>query len=552
MSTGMPSETVRLCRRAEDWLQQPSRRKATPQPLEETQRLLHELQVHQIELELQNEELRDSRAEVESLKDRYADFYDFSPTWLVSLDRNGAIIQINLAGSRMLDKERSRLVGERFGRFVAAADLAVFNSFLRQVRDTGIKQVCEVAIEVDDRPPVYTRIEAILSHDRQECRAVVVDVTAQKQMEVVLRKNADLLRQTQRIASVGGWEYDVATGKAAWTDEVYRIYEVAADYDPNDIERSIDFYAPEARAMIASAFRRAVEQAEPYDLDLPFIGARGTRKWVRTTGQVERSADDRVQRVFGDIMDITDRILQRDLLERKVHERTVRLRDISVELATTEERERHAIAQELHDGLGQTLSIAKIKLSALIYPDKDYPGLSRLRRQIEETETLIDYANQAVRSLSLQLSPPLLHQLGLMPALEWLADEIRQFHGLHVELRDDGVPRKLDETLLHVVFRATRELLINVAKHAQVDVAEIAAMEQDGCLVLSVTDDGIGFDARAAATAMPTGRGGYGLFSLRERINFLGGDIQVDSTPGDGTVVVLTVPLQALNDEARI
>lgn len=491
----------------------------------------------------------DARLEVEKLRDRCADFYDFSPTCLVSLDRDGAIVQINPAGSRMLDQERGRLVGERFARFVAAADLDVFNAFLRQVCATESKQVCEVAIAVDDRPQVFTRIEAILSLDGQECRAVIVDVTAQKQMEVVLRKSADLLRQTQRIARVGGWEYDVATGKVAWTDEVYRIYEVAADHDPNDIERAVDFYAPEARARIASAFRRAVELAEPYDLDLPFISARGARKWVRTTGQVERDADGRVQRVFGDIMDITDRILQRDILEQKVHERTVRLRDLSIELATTEERERNAIAQELHDGLGQTLSIAKLKLSALAYPDEVDAGLCLLKQQIEETETLIDHANQAVRSLSLQLSPPLLHQLGLMPALEWLADELRQFHGLHVELRDDGVPRKLDETLLHVVFRAARELLINVAKHAQVASAEIAATEQDGCLVLSVTDDGIGFDARAVAMSKPTARGGYGLFSVRERINFLGGDIQIDSTPGDGTVAVLTVPLQALRDK---
>ncbi|MFA6310861.1 MAG: PAS domain-containing protein [Sterolibacterium sp.] len=539
--------TKKPAQSADDGAQHRSSRNSAPQGVEETQRLPRRPRTHRRAAEMQDGASADSRPALE--KDRRADFYDFSPTCLVSLDLAGAIIQINLAGSRMLDQDRDRLIGKQFGHFVATPDRAAFAAFLRQVRETETKQVCEMAIELDDRTSIYTRIEAILSPDGQECRAVVVDVTTQKELEVALSKNAHLLRQTQRIAKVGGWEYDLATAKVAWTDEVYRIYEVTADYDPNDIDRAADFYAPEARGTIASAFRRAVEQAEPYDLDLPFVGALGTRKWVRTTGQAERDADGRVLRVFGDIMDVTDRILQRDLLEEKVQERTARLRDLSIALTTTEERERHAIADELHDSLSQTLSIAKIKLSALISPDRDYPGVGQLKRCIEETETLIDHANQAVRSLSLQLSPPLLHQLGLIPALEWLADEVRQLHGLHVELRDDGAPTKVDETVLQVTFRATRELLVNVAKHAEVDAAEIAATEQDGCLVLSVTDNGIGFDACAAATAKPNARGGYGLFSVRERIGYLGGDVQVDSIPGDGTVVVLTVPLRALPDE---
>ena len=127
-----------------------------------------------------------------------------------------------------------------------------------------------------------------------------------KQIEEALQKSDALLNQTQEITKVGGWECEVATGSITWTDETYRIHEVARDYDPNDLQQNIEFYAAEERIRIAEAFRRAVEQGEPYDLELPFVTAKGRRRWVRTVGRAERK-DGKVIRVFGNIMDITER-----------------------------------------------------------------------------------------------------------------------------------------------------------------------------------------------------------------------------------------------------
>jgi two-component system cell cycle sensor histidine kinase/response regulator CckA len=124
--------------------------------------------------------------------------------------------------------------------------------------------------------------------------------------EEELRKSKALLEQTQRITKVGGWEYDVPSRRISWTDEVYRIYEVSAGFDPNDIPKAMGYYSPKARPVLERAFRRAVEEGEPYDLELQFIGAKGTPKWVRTIAEVER-VSGKTARVFGNIMDVTER-----------------------------------------------------------------------------------------------------------------------------------------------------------------------------------------------------------------------------------------------------
>ncbi|MFA7270139.1 MAG: PAS domain-containing sensor histidine kinase [Sterolibacterium sp.] len=247
------------------------------------------------------------------------------------------------------------------------------------------------------------------------------------------------------------------------------------------------------------------------------------------------------------LYDITGRKAQQDLLELQVLERTTQLRCMSIELATTEERERQAIARDLHDGLCQTLAIAKLQLSALgpAYQGSSGGGEdSELKQKISAVDTRITEADRAARSLSVQLSPPVLHELGLVPALEWLAEDMRRSYGLRVKVHHEGVRIDLSKGMFYLLFRVARELLINVAKHAQLndaDAAEVAARIVENHLVLSVTDSGVGFSENSKSK--PTLKGGFGLFSVRERIMILGGDVQIDSRPGDGTIVVLTVPL---------
>jgi PAS domain S-box-containing protein len=191
-SQDQPAGAAALRRRAEERLQT---RERTPPS---AQRLVHELQVHQIELEMQNEELRRARSQVEALLAQqlqqarakadallaqYTDLYDFAPTGYLTLDRKGAVRQVNLAAARLLGVERSRLVNRRFGLFVAEGDRRAFSDFLEKVFASQAKAWCEVTLPQAGAQPLLVRIEGMRSQDRQECRAVVLDITERKQAE---------------------------------------------------------------------------------------------------------------------------------------------------------------------------------------------------------------------------------------------------------------------------------------------------------------------------------------------------------------------------------
>jgi signal transduction histidine kinase len=217
-----------------------------------------------------------------------------------------------------------------------------------------------------------------------------------------------------------------------------------------------------------------------------------------------------------------------------------RLRALAFELARAEENERQAIARDLHDDLGQLLSVAKLKLGKL----NGAPQADR-EQIVEELSGLIGRAESSVRSLAFQLSPAVLYELGLVPALQWLAEDVKKTYGLSVQVTDDGAPKPLSQSSRAVVFRAIRELLINVVKHAGVSTAFLGTRRVGNKIEVEVSDDGNGFAPTGIAAHS---HGGFGLTSVRERMSFIGGNVKISSLPGNGTEIRLTAPLS--QDEA--
>jgi len=230
-------------------------------------------------------------------------------------------------------------------------------------------------------------------------------------------------------------------------------------------------------------------------------------------------------------------------LERRVATRTeivaeqaLRLRELAAQLLETEEIERHNLASELHDNLAQVLHVAKMKLTEI---RKTAP--ENRQHMLGEVEALISRANQSARNLSYQLSPPILHELGLVPALQWLGEEMEQNYKLkvRVDIRQNGL--QIDERTRVMLFRAVRELLINVAKHAGVHRATVYIQHEKNHVNIIVEDHGVGFDPKLLSSSK-TNRG-FGLFSIRERLDYLGGKMEIQSKPGKKTSVTLTMPV---------
>ncbi|MBR0565147.1 PAS domain S-box protein [Azoarcus sp. L1K30] len=232
-----------------------------------------------------------------------------------------------------------------------------------------------------------------------------------------------------------------------------------------------------------------------------------------------------------------------DELERRVIERTEQLRRLAIQTTLAEERERQSIASDLHDGLGQLLHVAKIKLDILT---KQLPasacGLA------EELDALLADACQVTRSLTTQLSPPVLSKLGLGHALRWLAEEMDRHYGLSVVVDCDVRCPQLTSEQACILFRSARELLINVAKHAGCMEAHLTMACDGGQLVLTVADAGIGM---SDVSQVVNETYGFGLASIRERLTCRGGSMDIVSVPGAGSSITLHMPISSRQEASE-
>jgi two-component system CheB/CheR fusion protein len=261
-----------------------------------------------------------------------------------------------------------------------------------------------------------------------------------------------------------------------------------------------------------------------------------------------RAEGDQIEGVVITFADITEakRAAQREIeakaaaneeLEERVRERTREMGRLSHELALAEVRERQTIARDLHDGLGQELNAASIKLDAL----RNAEETNRSDAALDEIAKLLEGVVREMRSLTAQLNPPVLEQLGLVPAIEWLSEEMRKTYQLQVVLDDDQEPKPLDAITASILFRAVRELLINVIRHAKVKSARIATRCANGHLTLEIIDHGNGFSHTGAQSRTS---GGLGLATIRERITYIGGTLQIKSERNSGTTAMIKVPMK--------
>ncbi len=229
------------------------------------------------------------------------------------------------------------------------------------------------------------------------------------------------------------------------------------------------------------------------------------------------------------------------LAQIRTHETELRryqdeLRDMADRVLLTEESERRRISVGLHDSICQLLWVASMHLKKL----SDGSETSERQDMLNAIQGMVDESLTEVRSFVFELSPPALHDLGLCPALKTLADEMSRRYGLQVELSGDNVEREYGDELNVFLYRAVREVLTNTAKHAKAEHATIEVSRQADCISLTVSDDGVGFFPQEKPSS--PGTHGFGLVSIRERMNSLHGRFDVVSAPGEGTTVLMEVP----------
>jgi PAS domain S-box-containing protein len=361
---------------------------------DEIRAIVYELEVHKIELTIQNEQLSEAQRATETSNERFRHLYDSAPTGYLTLDSEGRIVEANLSISLSLNIPRSHLIGRKLSAFVAA--------------------------HCQDRWHLARR---------------------------------DLMEGRTRM------------------------------------DLTLEFVSTEAGAR-----------------DIQIVAMSGAADGVRAR---------EIQLALIDVTELrrTERALQAALAAASL----------------AEERERRKLASDLHDDAGQLLSLASLKLHAL----GDATEAERGARMVQLEELLVEIRRR-ISSLSFQLSPPLLHDVGLIAAIEWLAEDLHSSHGLSVKIIEEH-ELELEENVRVTFYRAIRELLLNVVKHAGVKEARVRISREGVMARIAVEDGGVGMPPRAK-------RYGFGLLALRERVEQLGGSLETRGNPGSGTTVVVSLP----------
>lgn len=384
------------------------------------QRLLHELRTHQIELEIQNEELRKTQIELEDAKNRYADLYDFAPVAYFTLDRTGIIREANLAGASLLGVERARLIGSPFGIRLKKDSYDVFFCHLARVLKTGRPQRCEIELMRKDGEVLSADVESIPA-GLFFCRSAVIDITERKKIEKELQRSRD------------------------------------------ELEKRVEVRTEELRAS-----RR-------------------------------------------------------------------QLRELAAHLQAVWEEERAHFTREIHDGLGQTLTVLKMDVSWLSKQVRDNPPL------FEKTKSMLDFIDASIRSVKrimTELRPEMLDHLGIVAAIEWLTRDFEERTGIACEFTSHPEEIRLDTDLATTIFRIFQEALMNVARHAGATKVIASIESNDTAVVLKIADNGRGITKKQLSDPAS-----FGLIGIRERAFSYYGEASIEGGRKRGTTVTVSIPL---------
>lgn len=563
-------------RRRAEW---DSGKQDVPTPVPHTEadarRLVHELEVHRIELEMQNVELRQSRDEVELILDKYTDLYDFAPVGYFTLAADERIHLVNLTGSVLVGVERSKLIGRSFGMLISLKDRGRFKAFLKQVFANVNKQSADFELTGGHLKPRFVNLESQRSHQGAECSAVMVDITERKQAEDVLHRSEALFSTLVSQAPVGIYLVDSGLRLQQANPIAMRIFENVHPLVGRDFSAVMRTVWPRRIAdQIVGHFRRTLETGEPFQSP-PFSerrrdnGKKETYEWQiqRVTlpagefcvvcffnNVTERMKADAAQRrievLAGSNLKLKQEIARRqvaqnDLRASRIEQskilkqsrlQQIQLRELSHGVLNAQEEERKRISRELHDVIAQTLVGINVHLAALSKAAESDPA--DLQSHISRTQLLVEKAVEVVHNFALELRPTMLDDLGLVPALQTLMMRFMKDTGIRVSLKASAKVEKAGGAVRTALYRIVQESLTNVARHSGASRADVRIECIEGVVSMEVRDNGQGFNSNGKKHNC------LGLLGMKERVEMIGGTFRVETTPGKSTAILVVVPLR--------
>jgi PAS domain S-box-containing protein len=362
------------------------------------------------------------------------------------------------------------------------------------------------------------------------------DITVQKDTEEKLRKSEALLAQAERLADIGSWEVGPNFGSSVWSDNLYRMLGVEPRESPVQLGTVMLNIPAENVTQIRTDLENALD-GKPFDHDVKYTLPDGSKRDLHVRGLPVRNAEGRVIKVVGVTQDVTERLRAEEGL-RRVSDQLLTLRD--------EEQRRMAVA--LHETVSQGMVALKMSLARVTetLSKRNTVGHKFLQTARDFAEEVI----QQIRTVSYLLHPLLLDEAGLGPALRAFATGFSERSGINVKLTIKPGFGRLPKDTEIALFRVVQEALTNIHRHSKSAASAIRLERADGKVRIAVTDSGIGMPLPSAATGWKSPLG-IGIAGMQERVNQLGGTLEIQSEPGRGTVISVELPVTGSNETAE-
>jgi PAS domain S-box-containing protein len=497
-------------------------------------RALHEVEERR---ERERAELALKESEV-----RYRTIFENTGTATVIVDEDATIVLANRQFERLTGFSRSEIEGnKKWTEFVLEDDLPKLKLLSRAVgkhsRTPSDGYEFRIAGSSGDILSVLANVAVIPATKRTVMS--LLDISQLKRAERE-RREASLYARSLIEAGIDPLITINADGKIM---DVNSAAEATTGVPRSDLIGSdfADYFTEPQKAQ--EVYQEVFSKGVVRDYSLAIRNISGGVTEVLYNASLYRSESGDIQGVLAVARDITERVEA----EKKILSSNEMLRSLTTELVMTEERERRRIAVDLHDNIGQTLALTKIKVESVM----GETSTDGLRKPLAEIGDMIDQSIQQTRSLMTDLSPPVLYELGLSDAIQWLCEQIQAQHNLRILLMNDFKIHGIEEEIQLLLFRATKELLTNIVKHAGAKQAHVTIQNLGKKIRITVMDDGVGFDVSGIGQVAKRS-GGFGLLSIHERLKYLGGLFEIETKKGIGTRVTLVAPRRRKNRKGGI
>jgi len=470
--------------------------------------------------------LKEAQAELSRSESRSRALLEAMPDLMLRIARDGTYLDCSQAGRGLLIVDPSTFLGRKVAEMHPPETASFWMRSIHKALDEGSREVFEYELPIEGR---FRDFEArLVRSGPHEVIAIIRDITERATLLREIKNNEAELRAVQSaipdLMFVIGSQGVILAFNAHKREELF----VPPQFVSGANIRKV-LPEPLASKVLASIGRCLASGAiETLEYELPFPD--GVQHFE---ARLAPMTEDRVVTV---VRNITDRKRQ----ESELLAHGQRLRRLANELTVSEERNRRELALQLHDSIGQELAIARLRLQRA----QETQGEESLEN-LAQVSRLLEASIRNVQSLTFDMSPPALHELGLPHALRSYGRHLAKAHGVAVEYEESGEPAKLTSDQKILLFRCARELMVNVVKHADATQIILSLDYEPERVTVRVEDDGVGFDAVEALSRSPADGAHFGLFSIRERVAAYGGSLDIRS--GEGTVATVFIPLDPVS-----